>query len=206
MDYYVLSQKEDSGCQLGMLNAALYDKFYSDVTDIQYGFFSWYARDCEMKSGCVFPKNGVLISDDDFYDFDIRGISDFFYIVSDEFLAVCNKSDVRIVDCASVQVLSKSGAKISSKNYNSVLFHELDARKDSDPSSAFMEKESGRPFRIKKLVLPAEWELDLFKYGGMISGSSSLICSERFKELAKGFKGINYTPLDTVLWSGIRAI
>ena len=72
MKYYVLSQKEDSGCQLGMLNAALYDKFYSDVADVQHGFFPWYARDCEMKRGCVFPKNGVLICDDDFYDFDIR--------------------------------------------------------------------------------------------------------------------------------------
>lgn len=154
----------------------------------------------------VFPKGGVLICGDDYYDFDIRSISRFFYIVSDEFLAACRTLNVGIVDFAEVQVLSKSGTKISSKNYNAVVFNEFDARKDSDPFSIFMEKESGRPFRIKKLVLPAKWDLDLFKYGGMISGSSSLICSERFKELAKDFKGINYTPLDTVLWSGIRAI
>ena len=55
-------------------------------------------------------------------------------------------------------------------------------------------------------ALPAGLGLDLVKFGKLISGSSSLICSERFKEMAKDFKGINYTPLDTVLWSGIRAI
>ena len=126
--------------------------------------------------------------------------------MSDGFLEVCQALNVEILDCAKIQVVSQSGKQISSKKYNAVFFNELTAKKDSDPSSTFMEKESGRPFRIKKLVLPAVWDLDLFKYGGMISGSSSLICSERFKDLAKDFKGINYTPLDTVLWSGIRAI
>lgn len=206
MNYYVLSQKEESGCQLGTLDAALYDKFYADTAGIRYGLFPWYTRECEMRRGSVFPIDGVLICKDDYYDFDVRSISRFFYIVSDEFMAVCRALNVNIVDCAKIQVLSKSGVEISSKRYNAVLFNELNARKDSDPSSTFMEKESGRPFRIKKLVLPVGWDLDLFKYGELISGSGSLICSERFKTLAKEFKGINYTPLDTVLWSGIRAI
>ena len=206
MKYYILSQKEEPGCQLGTLDAALYDKFYTDVVDVDYGFFSWYSRKCEMRSGCVFPKEGVLVCGDEFYDFDIRSIARFFYVVSDEFLGVCRTLNVDMVNYAKVQVLSKAGAEMSNKKYNVVIFNELDARKDSDPSSTFMEKESGRPFRIKKLVLPVAWSLDLFKYRGMVSGSSSLICSERFKDLAKDFKGISYTPLDTVLWSGIRAI
>ena len=133
-------------------------------------------------------------------------MSNLFYIVSDEFLGECNELNVDIVDCARIQVLSEAGVEISRRKYNAVMFRELDARKDSDPSSTFMERESGKPFRIKKLVLPVNWGLDLFKYGRLISGSSSLVCSERFKELAMRFKGINYTPLDTVLWSGIRAI
>lgn len=206
MKYYVLSQKEDSGCPRYMLDAALYDKFYSDTAGVKYGSFPWYTRKCEMRRGSVFPREGVLICGDDFYDFDVRGIPDFFYIVSDEFLALCNSLNVKIVDDAKIEVLSTSGMEISSKKYNAVLFEELDARKDSDPSSTFMEEKSGRPFRIKKLVLPSTLESDLFKYGRLISGSSSLICSERFKELAKDFKGIDYTPLDTVLWSGICAI
>lgn len=204
MNYYVLSQKKEPGCP-SWLEAALYDKFYADADHVEYGMFPWYTRKCEMKRGGVFPANGVLICKDDFYDFDIAGISRFFYIVSDEFLAVCTGLNVDIIDCAKIKVVSASGKDISSKKYNVVLFNELDVRKDSDPSSTFME-EDGLPFRIKKLVLPAEWKLDLFRYGKLISGSNSLICSERFKDLAKNFKGINYTPLDTALWSGIRAI
>ena len=206
MKYFVLSPKEEAGCPVGSLDVALYDRFYTNTEGVRYVLFPWYTRNCEMKSGSVFPKSGVLICKDDFYDFDIAGVSRFFHIVSDALLSVCADLNVDIVDCARVQVVSVSGVEISSKAYNAVLFNELDARKDSDPSSIFMEEKSGRPFRIKKLVLPAEWELDLFKYGGMISGSSSLICSERFKDLAKDFKGIDFTPLDTVLWSGIRAI
>lgn len=206
MKYYVLSQKEDFGCPLGMLDAALYDRFYTDPTIVDYGFFSWYTRKCEMKRGQVFPRDGVLFCRDDYYDFDIRGISRFFYVVSDAFLELCNELNVGILECAKIKVLSISGEEISSKKYNAVIFDELDAKKDSDPSSTFLKRESGRPFRIRKLVLPAQWDLDLFKYGRLISGSNSLICSERFMELAREFKGINYTPLNTVLWSGIRAI
>ena len=179
MEYFVLSQKEGPGCP-SRLDAALYDRFYVDVKHVKHGSFPWYTRKCEMRRGGVFPEKGVLICEDDFYDFDIRGISHFFYVVSDEFLGVCRTVNVDMVDYAKVQVLSKAGAEMSNKKYNVVIFNELDARKDSDPSSTFMEKESGRPFRIKKLVLPAAWNLDLFKYRGMVSGSSSLICSARF--------------------------
>lgn len=205
MSYYVLSQKEEPGCP-SWLEAALYDKFYANTDCVEYGKFPWYTRKCELRRGGVFPENGVLICEDGFYDFDVAGVSSFFYIVSDEFLAVCKDLNVDIVDCARIQVVSASGVAISNKKYNAVLFNELDARKDSDPSSTFMEKESGRPFRIKKLVLPVSWDLDLFKYGGLSSGSGSLICSERFKALGKDFKGVNYKPLDGLIWSGVRSI
>ena len=39
MGFYVLSQREESGCQAGMLNAALCDKFYEDMDNIEYGDF-----------------------------------------------------------------------------------------------------------------------------------------------------------------------
>lgn len=204
MNYYVLSQKEGPGCP-SRLDAALYDKFYADVTHVKHGKFPWYTRKCEMKRGSVFPENGVLICEDDFYDFDVRGVSHFFYVVSDEFLAACNDLDVDIVDCSRVKVVSVSGAEVSSKRYNAVLFNELDPKMDSDPSSTFME-EDGLPFRIKKLVLPVPWGLDLFKYGKLISGSGSLICSERFKKLGGEFKGVDYKPLDGLIWSGVKRI
>lgn len=204
MDYYVLSQKEEPGCP-SRLDAALYDKFYANTEHVKHGKFPWYTRNCEMKRGCVFPENGVLICEDDYYDFDVRGVSHFFYVVSDEFLAVCKDLNVDIVDSAKVKVVSVAGAEISSKKYNVVLFNELDPKSDSDPSSTFIE-EDGLPFRIKSLVLPVSWGFDLFKYGKLISGSGSLICSGRFKDLGEEFRGVNYKPLDGLIWSSVKRI
>ena len=205
MSYYVLSQLEDVGCPVGILHGDLFDKFYPDTKDVKFGFFPWYAERTKAGPRTPFPQGMVLISRDEYYDFDIRSISRFFYVVSDAFLAVCRKTNVNIIDSVRIEVLSEAGKRISEKNYNAVLFDELDVRTNCDPASTFVE-ENGRPVRFKKLVLPPEWGLDLFKYRRLISGSDSLVCSQAFKELAESFKGIGFTPLDEVLWSGIRRI
>ncbi|WP_148050996.1 Imm43 family immunity protein [Pseudomonas fluorescens] len=205
MNYHVLSQKEEPGCPLGILHADLFDKFYPDTKGVEFGFFPWYAERGKPGPRTPFPEGMVLISKDKFYDFDIRSVSKFFYVVSNEFLAACRQVEVNIVDSVQIEVLSEAGERISEKNYHAVLFDELDVRANSDPSSTFVE-ENGRPVRFKKLVLPDDWTLDLFKFKRLISGSDSLVCSETFKNLAEGFKGVEFNPLDCVQWSGIRRI
>ena len=204
MEYYVLSQKEESGCPAGFLQADLYDKFYSDTKGVEYGLFSWYAEKIHYKTHTPYPKCMVLISKDKFYDFDIRSVARF-YIVSDDFMPVCRELDVSVADAVPIRVVSKGGEAISSKSYNAVLFEELDARSETDPTSTFIE-EDGVIFRFKKLVLPPDFKRDLFKFRGLISGSNTLICSCKFKELAKDIKGVNFTPLESVLWSTIKPI
>ena len=205
MSYYVLSQLEDVGCPVGILHGDLFDRFYPDTKDVKFGFFPWYAERAKPGPRTPFPQGMVLISRDEYYDFDIRSISRFFYVVSDAFLVACHSGNVNIVDSVRIEVLSEAGERISEKNYNAVLFDELDVRSNCDPASTFVE-ENGRLIRFKKLVLPVEWSLDLFKYRRLVSGSDSLVCSQLFKELAAGFKGIGFTPLDKVLWSGIRRV
>lgn len=205
MRFYVLSQKEEVGCQVGMLSAALYDKYYPSADDVEYGLFPWYAEKGRVAIRTPFPDGMVLISKDKNYEFDIRSISRFFYIASDEFLAVCRGLNVLIVDSARIEVFSTKGENIFSKKYNAVLFEELDPRKDTDPLSSFVE-DNGRPVRFKKLILPSEWDLDLFKYKRMLSGSDTLICSERFKELSGNLNGVAFTPLEDVVWSAVKRI
>ena len=205
MGFYVLSQREESGCQAGMLNAALCDKFYEDMDNIEYGDFPWYSEKGRSKNRTPLPEGMVLISKDKYYDFDIRGISRFFYIVSDEFLDLCFSLSVEVIDSAKIKVLSIKGESISKKNYNVVIFNELDARLDTDPTSTFVEDE-GRPIRFKKLVIPHGLGLDLFKYSRMLSGSDSLICSEQFKIKADNFKGVNFFSLDGLIWSSVKRI
>ncbi|MGY2277490.1 Imm43 family immunity protein [Pseudomonas monsensis] len=204
MEHYVLSQKEEFGCPTGFLQADLYDKFYSDTKGVEYGFFPWYAEKIHYKTHTPYPEGMVLISKDKFYDFDIRSFARF-YIVSDDFMSICSDLDVVVTDAVPIKVVSKDGEAISSKSYNAVLFEELDARSETDPASTFIE-EDGLIFGFKKLVLPPDFKRDLFKFKGLISGSNTLICSREFKELARDIKGVNFTPLESVLWSAIKPI
>ncbi|RON86844.1 Imm43 family immunity protein [Pseudomonas fluorescens] len=204
MEFYVLSQKEEPGCPTGFLQADLYDKFYSDTKDVEHGFFSWYAEKIHHKTHTPYPEGMVLISKDEFYDFDIRSVARF-YIVSDDFMSICSDLDVSVIDAVAIQVVSRQGQRISTKNYNAVLFEELDARSQTDPASTFIE-EDGLIFRFKKLVLPPGFKRHLFKFKGLISGSNTLICSSEFKELASDIKGVGFTPLENVTWSAIKPI
>lgn len=205
MEYYVLSQKEESGCPVGFLHADLYDNFYSNTKGVEFGFFPWYAEQGRPGPRTPFPEGMVLISKDKLYDFDIHSVGRFFYVVSDEFLEACRSVNVNIVDSVKIQVVSEAGERISAKDYNAVFFEELDVRQDCDPASTFVE-ENGRPIRFKKLILPDAWKRDVFKYKRLISGSDSLICSQSFKDLADNFKGVEFMPLEDVLWSGVKRI
>lgn len=204
MEYYVLSQKEDTGCPSGFLNADLYDKFYSDTDSVEFGFFPWYAEKINYKFHTPYPDGMVLISKDQFFDFDIRSVSRF-YIASDDFLSVCAGLDVAFADRVAIEVVSTTGERISVKSYNAVLFEELDARSDTNPGSTFLE-EDGLIFRFKKLVMPEFFKHDLFKFKGLLSGSNTLLCSGAFKTRAAGLKGIQFTPLENVLWSAVKPI
>ncbi|MFJ2319663.1 Imm43 family immunity protein [Pseudomonas sp. NPDC087817] len=204
MEYYVLSQKEESDCPRGLLNANLYDKFYPDAEGVKFGFFPWYAEKINYTFHTPYPEGMVLISKDRFYDFDIRSVSRF-YIASDDFLSVCAELDVGIADRVAIDVVSTKGEPVSVKTYNAVLFEELDARSDTGLGSTFVE-EDGLIFRFKKLVLPEVFKHDLFKFKGMISGSNTLICSSAFKARAAGLKGIEFIPLESVLWSAVKPI
>ncbi|PMW93956.1 hypothetical protein C1X59_29165 [Pseudomonas sp. FW215-R2] len=204
MEYYVLSQKEEPGCPVGFLHADLYDKFYPDTKGVEFGLFSWYAEKINYKTHTPYPEGMVLISKDTFYDFDIRSVSRF-YIVSDDFLSLCKVLNVEIADSVPIQVVSASGEVISSRQYNAVLFKELNARSDTDPDSTFVE-EDGLIFRFKKLILSESFECDLFKFKGLVAGSNTLICSGVFKAHATGLKGIEFTPLKNVIWSAVKPI
>ncbi|MFJ4144704.1 Imm43 family immunity protein [Pseudomonas sp. NPDC089734] len=199
MTYYVMTDKKERGCPEGLLKAALYDKFYSDVKKIKHGYFPWYCESKNSGSRTPFPNGMVLIAKEKLLEFDIRSDAQFFYIASDEFLSLCERFGLGIVDQARIDVVSQTGKSISSKKYNVVLFEELDVIANTDKASSF-SSESGLILSIKKLVLPAGWDRDIFKYKDLAGLSGSFICSQRFKDAAVGLKGIAYTPVEDMQW------
>ncbi|UPF03564.1 hypothetical protein MXB02_23865 [Pseudomonas mosselii] len=204
MKYFVISQAEAPGAPLGFLNAALYDKYYENSEDVEYGFFPWYAERRASREHKPFPVGMVLISKDKSYSFDIRGVAGF-YVVSDEFLRVCSGFTTCVEDFASIEVVAKGGGGISEKKYSAAYLGGLDVRDYAAPESTFIE-EDGLIFRIKKLVMNREVGLDLFRFKGLHAGSGTLICSERFADSAKGLHGITIQPMDSIVWSQVRRI
>ena len=205
MNYFVLSQKKQAGCPQGSLNAALYDRFYSDTKKIEHGFFPWYAEGYKKEFHTPYPDGMVLISEDKKYDFEVRNLWSVLYVVSEEFLSVCKLLGVKVVDAVPISVVSKAGAVIAKKNYYAALFEELDVRTNTAVGTSFVE-EDGLILRFKKLILPEDINRHLFKFSGLISGSGSLICSEVFREHASEFKGVEFVPLVDVVWSQIKSI
>ncbi|MFF7108622.1 Imm43 family immunity protein [Pseudomonas sichuanensis] len=204
MKYFVISQAEAAGAPLGFLNAALYDKYYKDSKGVEYGYFPWYAERRGSEKHTPFPPGMVLISKDESYSFDIRGVAGF-YIASDNLLQVCSGLSTGVKDCASIEVVDSSGQKISEKNYNAVYIDGLDVRDFAAPESAFIEQD-GLIFRIKRLVMKKEVGLDLFRFKGLHAGSGTLICSERFADSAVDLQGITLQPMESIIWSQVRRI
>ncbi|MFJ4145896.1 Imm43 family immunity protein [Pseudomonas sp. NPDC089734] len=205
MKFYVMSEKKERGCPVGLSNSALYDKFYPDIKKVKHGYFPWYSESRRAASRTPFPQGMVLISKEKLFDFDIRSDSNFFYIASEEFLSLCKDFGLGVVDQAKIEVVSQSGKSISSKCYSAVLFEELDVVSNTDESSSFYVR-SGLIGGFERLVLPAGWCKDIFKYKWLVGGSDTFICSEAFKDAAVYLKGIEYIPLEEVEWSKVSRI
>src|SRR5690606_28704187 len=72
MKFYVLTQKQDVGCPLGMLNGVLVDGFDPDVHKTNYGLQPWYANPARGLPHEPFPETLCFVTKDPKYAFAIR--------------------------------------------------------------------------------------------------------------------------------------
>lgn len=64
MKFYVLTQKQDVGCPLGMLNGVLVDGFDPDVHKTNYGLQPWYANPARGLPHEPFPETLCFVTKD----------------------------------------------------------------------------------------------------------------------------------------------
>lgn len=212
MKHYALAQKKDRGCPIGMLNAALYDRFYdrSEIDKVEYGNFNWYSGS-GYKNGVQtyepFPDGLVLISKDKLYDFDIRSDSGKFYIASESFIDLARSLGCEFDGCNKIEVRSRDGSSIAEKRYFVVRFKYCEFSDVVDQgNSAF----GGEPklIKLKKLTIRPEVSAALFRIKNLSSSNDAVFCSERFQEGAvqRGFKGVDFIDLDVAAWPGFRIV
>ncbi|EMN5132433.1 hypothetical protein RVV79_005599 [Burkholderia contaminans] len=208
MKYYVLSQRADPGCPIGMLNGALYDKYYQDTTSVGVGYFPWYANPSRGKAHEKFPDGVVFITKDDRYDFDVRADLGFHYLMSERFGAVVSELNVPMVDVAPVRILSLEGTPASGDGYCVAIFPSFRPEEVDGGESKFVDGKFGGIARIRKLVVSEDFACPIFKLIGMEGSSNALICSEEFRHEAirRGIKGVEFLDAESVDWPAVKPV
>ncbi|MDF3086581.1 imm11 family protein [Burkholderia sola] len=208
MKYYVLSQRAAPGCPVGMLNGALYDKYYQDSTNVDVGYFPWYANPSRGKAHEKFPDGVVFITKDGRYDFDVRGDLGFYYLMSDRFCTVVSELNVPMVDVVPIEILSLAGEPASRAGYCVGIFPSFQPEDVGSGESKFVNGKFGGIARIRKLVVSDDFACHIFKLSGMEGSSNSLLCSEDFRDeaLRRGIKGVEFLDVESVDWPAVKPV
>jgi len=198
MTYFGMSQKQERGRPIGMLSMALYDKCYSETEakGVEYGLFPWYANPSLGRPHEPFPPGLCLVVKElPHVDFDIRGDSKFFHIVSEKFVEVMNRLGAEFADAQPINLRDPVGRKIAEKQYWATKFKRVEIADalDMGQSELFPRKD-----RIKKFRMRSDFSLHAFQLRGMAPGHDTVFCSEHFVRLASDidFKGVDFLPLD----------
>ena len=203
MKYFGMSQKLEPGCPVGLLSMALYDKYYDEqnAKNIDHGMFPWYANPALGRPHQRFPAGLCLIVKEATpIEFDIRGDSKFFHIVSEKLIDLMKSLDSDLDDAASIDVRDPKGVPASSKQYSVALFRrvELPQALDMNQSELFPRRRGLAVDRIKRFHFRSDFVCHIFQLKGMAPGHDTVYCSEEFVRLAhkEGLKGVDFLPTE----------
>ncbi|WP_143331058.1 hypothetical protein [Burkholderia aenigmatica] len=208
MKYYVLSQRSAPGCPVGMLNGALYDRYYPDARRVEVGYFPWYANPSRRKAHEPFPDGVVFITEEARCDFDVRSDLGFYYLISERFGATLSALSVPMVDVAPVEILSLAGERVSGSGYCVSIFPSFQPEEVDAGESSFVTGKFGGIERIRKLVVSSDFSCPVFKLAGMVGSSNSLICSGDFRDEAirRGIEGVEFLDVESVDWPAVKPV
>ncbi|MEN8640360.1 Imm43 family immunity protein [Pseudomonas sichuanensis] len=207
MAFFMLSQKKEVGCPVGLLSAALYDRFYENAKSLDHGAFPWYANAALGKPHEVLPSGLVLIANAKKYDFTIRALYDRLYVASEGFVKVCRELGVTMLDCQKIDVVSGLNKGIVASQYYVVVFESSDYGDLVLPSSQVAIGVRDWVTGFERLNIKEDAP-DLFKLNKLHPGISTLFCSSDFKAklVEVGVRGVEILPLPETSSQELEAI
>lgn len=207
MAFFMLSQKKDVGCPVGLLNAALYDHFYENAKSLDHGAFPWYSNAALGKPHEALPSGLILIANAKKYDFAIRALYDRLYVASEGFVEACRELGVAMLDCQKVDVVSGLNKSIVSSQYYVVVFDSFDYGDLVLPSSQVIIGGRDWVTGFEQLEIKEDAP-DLFKLNKLHPGVSTLFCSSVFKAklVEVGVRGVEILPLPETSSQELEAI
>lgn len=199
MNYFVLAQKKDRGCPLGMLNGFLYDQPAPPNTP-HYGLKPWYTRANLNQSG--FASKMFFNTKDRLYSFDLRSEHGYL-IVSDQFRIVLDEFKVPVSECVPLSVLNAAFKNIGEKNYFVVQLSSsnyLEREDIFEPDMELVWDEAKRRFSIGRARIKENIDVPLFKIRNQ--DEDAIFCSEAFASTCHRYKtkGIEFLKFDEVVW------
>jgi hypothetical protein len=213
MRYFVLTQKKDSGCPVGMLDGALYDRFYESamIDFVDHGALNWYSGS-GYKNGVQifepFPEGMVLITKDHGYEFDIRAMGSNFHIISEKFVAVAEKAKVIFESCKRIEVRDRQGNEVSTNEYYAARFLYRDRSEVLDETQSALFGEEGI-LKIKHMRMNQNLSDPAFRLKDLYPSYDGIFCSEIFYQCADslgGLRGAGFEDIEAASWPGFRII
>ena len=213
MNFFVLTQMKDSGCPIGMLDGALYDRFYDSSTlkSVDHGAFNWYAGS-GYKDGvqtfAPFPDGLVLITKDRGYEFDIRAMGSNFYIVSARFVEAVDAANARFESCKPIDVRDRQGNEATATKYYAARFVYRDRTEVLDESQSSLFGEDGI-LKIRRLMIRQDVSEPAFRIKDLYPSYDGVFCSDAFRQAADrlgGLRGTGFEDLETAAWPGFRIV
>lgn len=202
MKFYILSQKQEPGCPLGMLGGILRAGFAPDAHKTEYGRQPWYADPSGGRPHRPFPDGLVFITKDKHYGFDLRSDSKFFYLASNELIEACDGLDVRFEDRQRIEVVSRQGKPVADKQYWVCRFQPVTLADAVDAAGSMLESSDGVHTQIRRLRIRTDFPQDLFKLARLDPAIDAMFCSQRFydRALTLGLRGITFSDVETFAW------
>lgn len=197
MKLYMMSQKKDSGCPLGLLDATLYDKIYENWGEVEYGAFPWYANSARHHPHEKMPEGMVLVGAGKKYCFGARRLINDLYAISDSFYNACEKSGVVFQDVVRVSFKVGGGRRENPGAYHVAVFKSYAIEEVIKGSLGLVRDEYNMVESFGKLELN-DVENAVFKISGLSPYINTLFCSEEFKNKAEEVKvlGVDFYPIE----------
>ena len=199
MNFYMICQKRDPDCPIGLIDAALYDKPYEDWVSVKYGLFPWYANATKKNGHTKLPKGMVLVGKSKKYIVAARSLTHNLYAINSQFYQACLEASVWFLDVELVACRAQAGRVNNEVNYYVASFMKYSAKDVVSESSVLMSGEYGMIDNFTNLKFE-NIESSVFKLDWMSPSIDTLFCDESFRDKAENLQvlGIDFLPLDKV--------
>lgn len=191
MKFYYLTISHHIPCGVGFYNnyllpEELLPSFQLNDFKVEYGSLPWYAGINRKRKKIILPDNLVLISNLREYDYPVRSLSEYTYIITQEFMRCLDGMKTNILQIKPVKYMNgKTRNIISNPAYYAMTTDKLELEDVVNLKECEYEQIYGVDELLKMSILE-NCDYDLFDIKH--ETTCSLIVSEKFRQKANDLK------------------